>query len=286
MKHEFGGLWTRKKLELLEKYMKFYTTALKNTPFTLHYVDAFAGTGKQNSRTKTEQKELLTDDSLPGSVSIALSVEPTFDTFHFNDLDPAHAESIRKIAGRHQDKTILVSESDANAFISDFCRSMQKMDRAIVFLDPFSAEVDWRTLELIAQTQKADLWLLFPLSTLMRMTPKNGAQIRPEWSEKLNRLLGTTDWEKSLYREKLPPVSRDLFEQEDLDPLSERINVDELSVWLTTRLEEIFSYIASPVTLQAHGRPLFLFIFAVANPSEKAKALANRVVKHIIKSSA
>ncbi len=41
----FGGSWTRTKLNVLQQYLQAYTTALKNQPFRLWYVDAFAGTG-------------------------------------------------------------------------------------------------------------------------------------------------------------------------------------------------------------------------------------------------
>lgn len=43
--HKFGGPWTRQKLECLGKYLSAYTTALKNQPLELLYIDAFAGTG-------------------------------------------------------------------------------------------------------------------------------------------------------------------------------------------------------------------------------------------------
>lgn len=285
MKHEFGGLWTRTKLNLLEKYLQFYTIALKNTPFILHFVDAFAGIGHQDIKTTSEQSELLPHDSLPGSVTIALDVAPPFHVYHFNDVDKERADALRHIASQHPDKTIHIGEVDANSFVGEFCASMQKMDRAVVFLDPYSTELDWQTLERIAATEKADLWLLFPLSTLLRMTPRNGAQIRSEWREKLNRLLDTTEWEDALYEEKAAPVSRDLFDELESDPITERINVEELSAWLVKRLEEVFAYAAEPVLLKNGGRPLFLFLFAVANPSEKAKSLANRVVNQIIKSN-
>ena len=42
----FGGDWTQEKLGILELYLDAYTTALKNKPFHLVYVDAFAGTGR------------------------------------------------------------------------------------------------------------------------------------------------------------------------------------------------------------------------------------------------
>lgn len=45
MPHKFGGIWTQKKVEVLEHYLSFYVQALKNQNFNLHYADAFAGTG-------------------------------------------------------------------------------------------------------------------------------------------------------------------------------------------------------------------------------------------------
>ena len=41
----FGGPWTQEKLEILRRYLDAYTTALKNQPFDLWYIDAFAGSG-------------------------------------------------------------------------------------------------------------------------------------------------------------------------------------------------------------------------------------------------
>ena len=41
----YGGPWTLEKLQILGAYLDAYTTALKNRPFRLVYIDAFAGTG-------------------------------------------------------------------------------------------------------------------------------------------------------------------------------------------------------------------------------------------------
>ena len=46
----FGGPWTNDKLEILRRYLDAYTTALKNQPFNLIYVDAFAGGGSWTPR--------------------------------------------------------------------------------------------------------------------------------------------------------------------------------------------------------------------------------------------
>ena len=39
--NRFGGPWTEDKLDILEGYLDSYTTALKNQPFRLVYIDAF-----------------------------------------------------------------------------------------------------------------------------------------------------------------------------------------------------------------------------------------------------
>lgn len=59
VRHEYGGQWTRLKLDILKDYLQFYTTALKGQPFTLHYVDAFAGTGKQDLKLLGENSLLI-----------------------------------------------------------------------------------------------------------------------------------------------------------------------------------------------------------------------------------
>src|SRR5690606_28307083 len=96
MTHQFGGLWTRKKLEMLEQYLTFYTQALKNQPFTLHYVDAFAGTGSHVPVVEDSQPMLVPYEDFKGSVLTALEVNPGFHRYHFNDLNPDHINELEK----------------------------------------------------------------------------------------------------------------------------------------------------------------------------------------------
>ena len=73
MEHRFGGLWTREKLAVLEKYLQFYAKALQSQPFTLHYVDAFAGTGSQDPKLVDAQEVMIPFEDLKGSVTTALA---------------------------------------------------------------------------------------------------------------------------------------------------------------------------------------------------------------------
>ncbi len=53
----FGGSWTKEKLDILQRYLNAYTTALKNQPFRLWYIDAFAGTGDVQLRASEDGTE-------------------------------------------------------------------------------------------------------------------------------------------------------------------------------------------------------------------------------------
>jgi three-Cys-motif partner protein len=281
MSHEFGGIWTQKKVAVLREYLRFYVTALKQQPFTLHYADAFAGTGQYTPSKQANQQELIDQEDFSGSVTAALELEPGFDEYHFNDLSEDHVAELKKIAAGFAGKKINITVSDANAFVPEFCNGLTQSDRAVLLLDPYSTQLDWTSLDCVSKSQKVDLWLLFPISVILRMTPTDGDRIRPEWKHTLDRLLGDNGWESSLYKPINTPVTADLFS----DPILEhtkRINVEELKQWVTNRLRQLFPYVARPVLLENNGSPLFLFYFAVSNREERAWGLAQRAATHII----
>ncbi len=279
MAQEFGGIWTAKKLAVLEDYLQFYTTALKDQPFILHYVDAFAGAGEHSPAGTADQHTLIPHENLIGSVETALALDHPFDHYHFNDIDPVLIAELERIKSKHSDKQIEICEKDANVFVPEFCNTMSPADRAVLLLDPFSTQLDWKTLTPVRNTEKIDLWLLFPISVITRMTPRDGNKTKPEWKQTLDRLLGTNDWEQALYK----PViqTNDLFDDNAVNT-EQRINVDELENWVTNRLKELFSFVAKPVLLKNNNRPLFLFYFAVSNPSPNAWGLAQRATSYIV----
>jgi hypothetical protein len=71
------------------------------------------------------------------------------------------------------------------------------------------------------------------------MTPIEGTRVRPEWRDTLNRLLGTNDWEATLYQPIETPPTGDLFGDVDPTPVVQRVNISELERWVTAGLEEL-----------------------------------------------
>ncbi|MCK7547152.1 three-Cys-motif partner protein TcmP [Marinobacter koreensis] len=281
-KHEFGGPWTQLKLDVFRDYVRFFTTALKNKNFNLHYADAFAGTGNQNLKTEEGQPVLFPEEDFEGSVRVALSLNESFQVYHFNDISEEFCQQLHRLSGEYPGVDVRITQLDANDFVREFCAGLGSNDRAVLLLDPYNTELDWESLKVVASSQRIDLWLLFPLSTLLRMTPRDGNRIRPEWEATLNRLLGTDRWITELYKPKEAPQIEDMFGAEPESEV-ERLNVDGVSKFVKNRLSEQFPFVSDPVTLRNNNSPLFLFFLAVSNPSNVAIGLARKVSGQIIK---
>src|SRR2546430_906915 len=89
----------------------------------------------------------------------------------------------------------------ANTFLKQWCRDTDwRAHRAVVFLDPYGMEVEWATIEAIAQTHAIDLWLLFPLGQAVnRLLTRHGPPEEP-WAQRLTRMFGTEVWKGAFYR--------------------------------------------------------------------------------------
>ena len=113
---DFGGSWTVLKLEILESYLDFYTTALKFQPFSLMYIDAFAGTGRINPRREDEGAE----EFIEGSAARALNVDDKpFDRLVFVEKDANRYESLEDLRNGNTGRDIRTENADANDFLSN-----------------------------------------------------------------------------------------------------------------------------------------------------------------------
>jgi three-Cys-motif partner protein len=289
--HEFGGDWTTKKLKALEKYLSSYTTALKNQPFTTHYIDAFAGTGTRKKRETviepssqalfSELASSAATQLLDGSARLALQTKPPFSRYVFIDRDPDHCASLDSLKTEFPAlaRAITVRCGDANEEIRQMCDHTDwRGNRAVLFLDPYGMQVEWATIEAVAATKAIDMWLLFPLGMGVNRLLKRDGDIPESWRDRLNRLLGTDAWEKEFYHVDSIPK---LFGGDE-----ERVTKASMEViggYFNGRLRGIFAEVADPpgVLRNSKGSPLYLFCFAAANPTGAPIAL--KIAKHILK---
>lgn len=278
--HTFGGQWTLKKLQVLEKYLKAFNVALSRQNFMRVYIDAFAGTGR------VTVKDGEGNRVIEGSARRALNVEPAFDHYCFIELQARKAAALNALTEKFPGKSIVVIQEDANVALKKICKRYDwHGTRAVLFLDPYGFHVDWSTLEAIAATKAIDVWYLFPYSGLYRQAARNADGMDKEKEEAITRLLGTDAWRSRFYT---PPRQTDLFGHQAGD--EREGNHQALLEFVSERLGGLFPAVTKPKVLyqggdsrNPKGAPLFALYFAAANPDPKAFGLATKIAQDVLK---
>ncbi len=294
--HRFGGDWTTAKLDVLANYLASYTTALKDKPSKEHpfrkgYIDAFAGTGYRDARRddgsgESSQALLLPDLAekepqalLDGSARLALKTEPRFDRYVFIERSPERCAQLETLKSEfpHLATDIQIRQGDANAVIQELCGRDWSSHRAVLFLDPYGMQVEWKTIEAIAATKAIDLWLLFPLGIGVNRLLTRSGDIPDSWRRRLNTLLGTDDWYEEFYRVESTPTLFGGAEDRVVKATTETIGR-----YFNERLKSIFVAVAEePKVLRNSANcPLYLLCFAVGN--EKGAPIALRIANHLL----
>ncbi len=285
IQHQFGGDWTRQKLDVLRKYLDAYMTIFTRNPkaqyFHTVYVDAFAGTGYQTLAEPSEAplfKELSEPDPqafLQGSARIALELEKPFGEYLFIEKQADHVAELERLRAAFPDRRIRIAQGDANHVLQDWIqRTDWQRTRAVVFLDPYGMQVEWSLIKAIADTQAIDLWLLFPLGMgVNRLLTREGPP-PAVWERKLTRFFGTDAW-------------RDRFYQRQIDMFGNIVeprlaNADSIKQFFIERLATIFAAVApNPLILtNSRNNPLYLLCFAAGNPKGAQTAL--KIAQHIL----
>lgn len=272
----YGGRWTSEKLDILERYLNAYTTALKNQRFQLMYIDAFAGRGY----VELQQDDPETTDFMRGSATIALDiVDKQFDSLIFVEKNRARCDELEHLRAGHSDRYIRVVNAEANRFLHDLHQDWRRW-RGVLFLDPFATEVKWSTIERIAGFGALDTWILFPVSAIARMLPKarRPDDIAPGWVAKLTTVFGDNSWRELYHLNPQQSLFGDV--EHERDP-----GVDGLLDIYKSKLATLFGarFLERSRTLRnSTNAPLFEFLFCVGSHSSKAIGAAQRIARHIL----
>lgn len=140
---KFGGTWSESKLDCVEEYARGYLQVMQKQSWCeLHYVDAFAGRGKQALKSRPSSQELEdffgsrseradTEEFLVGSALRALrasaSSERPFGRFLFIDADEGSCQELRELVGSDfpaASHTVDVVCDDANMQLERYFNSV------------------------------------------------------------------------------------------------------------------------------------------------------------------
>ncbi|MDD3270117.1 MAG: three-Cys-motif partner protein TcmP [Syntrophomonadaceae bacterium] len=264
----YGGPWTLIKLDVIEKYLNFYVTAMKNN-FKLCYIDAFAGEG-----------EFEVKNIGPTTGSALRALDYPFDRYLFIEKLEENVTKLNAAVNSKGENNVDIIAGDCNELLSriNSVSWYKSYWRGVIFLDPYAMELKWDSLKTISQTKAFDVWYLFPLSALTRNLRRDG-KIDNKTKGTITSLLGTTEWETEMYFES-PQMA--LF-GETVEV--ERVSINNISKYIVKRLRTVFPGVAdNPLILRnpINNSPLFLLCFAVSNQDRKAIELSLKAANHIL----
>jgi three-Cys-motif partner protein len=289
----FGGDWTERKLEALARYLRAYATALSKNSFVKIYIDAFAGTGYREQRVQDsgDARNIFDDDEsllqaepqrfLAGSARLALEVQPQFDQYLFIERSTTRANELLKLkheyaplAGR-----IDVRCEDANLELANICRNWdQRRERGVLFIDPFGMQVNWRTIEAVAQTEAIDVWILFPYA-VNRLLTRYPEDMPMGWRSRVSLMFGSDDWQQRFYRRR---TIESMFSGPET-VVEKSLTLQGIGAYYMERLKEAFPVVAPNAVVLRNNRnaPLFQLFFAAGNPGRGGE-IALKIASHIL----
>jgi len=292
IKHRFGGTWTERKLAALADYLVQYQVIFKKNPAARNlrtvYVDAFAGTGDRDIGAQHDKESLFgygdeTREFQQGSARAALELDAKFHKYVFIDQKSSHIKALRTLVERDLPELASLCEfvhSDANDWLQSWCSSQDwRIQRAVVFLDPYGMSVAWNTIEAIARTRAIDLWILFPFAIgANRMMPGDDLP-DTAWAKILTNVFGSTDWIKRFYAR---TVDTDLFGAQH-NSITKVAGMDEILEYFLERLRTAFPHVVQkPMILyNSNKTPMYALCFAAANLKGGKTAL--KIAAHLTK---
>lgn len=275
--NRFGGRWTIDKLDVLQRYLDFYTRALATQPsaerpFKLVYIDAFAGTGR------CAIKRPGGTDVIPGSAKIALDNPQPFSAYHFIERKPKHFAELQALVGTHPlASRAQLHKGSADESMGQILNAYDwRSHRGVLFLDPFGLQCSWPMLQRIQQTRALDVFFLLSVSGLFRNASIDAAAVDPGKREAISRVLGTEDWMTAWYK-------REQYDIWGGSSITRDPGWSEIVQFATDRLKLLFPEVLAPRLLRSgDGPPLFALYLAVSNPAAPARRLAARVGREIL----
>ncbi len=279
--NEFGGNWTKIKIEILVEYAKAYLTIMKSRKFfKLLYFDGFAGSGEIIK---------VVDDKVNGNQHVDITIgaakriieieEPrSFDEYYFVEKNADNYKLLEEATKKaYPKKKIFTIEEDCNKKLVDLSNYQRnpknKNYRTLAYIDPCGMQVEWRSIECL-RGLSLDMWVLVPSGLGVNRLLKRNGQISDAWLEKLEVFLGLTrdEIEKFFYKK-----SQTLF-PEITDIKKEKDAVDKSAKLYQKRLKEVFDYVSKPYELKNSSNSIMYHLYLASN-NESAIKIANDIVR-------
>ena len=175
-----SGLWVKEKLYFVKRYIDAFEIAMRGGGWRRRiFIDLFSGPGKCVVRE--------TNEYLLGSPLIALQTQYPFTDYYFGDLEPNTMDYLRQRVSESliPKERIHFLIGNANDSVNDVVTEIAQCDKKFIkgvlsclnlaFLDPEGLELEWKTIERLAQMKRMDLIIHYSQNGLTRNLDKSYA---------------------------------------------------------------------------------------------------------------
>jgi three-Cys-motif partner protein len=182
------GEWTKSKLFFLCQYLAQTTQAMVGNPHfrSINYLDLFCGPGIC--------EEERTGKRYPGSPMLAAGCTKPFDHLFLVEQDGnLRQAAVQRIQTYRPAVNLLYWQGDANTLAPQVASALPDRSLTVAFVDPFSLDVRFETIRVLAERRPLDLIILF--ADRMDLERNVEAYYYPQRGSKLDQFLGEkSDW--------------------------------------------------------------------------------------------
>lgn len=275
--NEFGGDWTKNKIEILVKYAKAYLTIMKDrTYWNLLYFDGFAGTGFIIKEKKTNV------DITIGAARRIVEIEKPrgFDHYYFVEKNKNNAELLSKnTKGAYPNKDIQVKNDDCNVKLIELSKLLLspkgKNLKVLAYIDPYGMQLEWKSIVSLSKAS-IDIWILVPTGLGVNRLLKKDGEISETWLKRLETFLGL---EAESIKSFFYKVEKDLTLFGEEEHTTKEKDAIKLSANLyQERLKSIFAFVSQPYILKSTQGNIMYHMFMASN-NKTAVKIANDIIK-------
>lgn len=190
------GIWVEHKYNLLENYLKIFSTGMKNAWKIRTYIDLFAGPGCS----KIEESGKI----LNASPLIALGVKDPFNKYIFCEENPENYSALKmRVLTSHADKNVDIINGNCNEMIQNIIEKIPFNSLSFCYLDPFDMGIHFDTIRLLAQNRRIDILILLAYSMDANRNERNYLAAN---NNKIELFLGNPNWRK-IRSDNIPQIS-------------------------------------------------------------------------------
>lgn len=275
--NEFGGEWTKNKIEILVKYAKAYLTIMKDrTYWKLLYFDGFAGTGFIIKEKKTNV------DITIGAARRIVEIEKPrgFDHYYFVEKNKNNAELLfRNTKGAYPNKDIQVKNDDCNVKLLELSKLLLSQKgknlKVLAYIDPYGMQLEWKSIVSLSKAS-IDIWILVPTGLGVNRLLKKDGEISVTWLKRLETFLGL---EAESIKSFFYKVEKDLTLFGEEEHTTKEKDAIKLSAKIyQERLKSVFAFVSQPYILKSTQGNIMYHMFMASN-NKTAVKIANDIIK-------